>query len=107
SGEHTDSFQPPDDNAKELFRSTGGLGSISDCKTVYSWPVNKDDLVSEAIQKVSVEIDSKVLWDIDYVALILRRSARKLKPGVERAIWTLIGIAAGVAGTLLSKLLTR
>jgi hypothetical protein len=56
------------------------IGTISGCQTLYVWPLQRDDLALNGMQKINVRIDPEVRWDIDYVAIVVL--ARRLTPRV-------------------------
>jgi len=74
---------------------------LSSCTTIYAWSIDQKQLNTNRLQIVRAEIDSKVSWDIDYVALILRVKRRKVKG------WVLSGLLliAGAAITALIQML--
>ena len=48
---------------------------FSDCQTVYAWPVTRRTLADGPVQRLRVQIDPDVRWDIDYVAIIIAKGA--------------------------------
>jgi hypothetical protein len=104
---HTDHFyRSGDDDVRGLLESVKGIPEVwpvSRCRTLYSWPINKADLASGAIQTVKVELDCKVFWDIDYVLVALSRSRKQLHPELVKIAYLVLGSALTVVGRLLIR----
>jgi len=107
---YTDYFhRVPDDNVKELLKLIGAssIWPVPLCRTIYSWPINKDGLEIGKDQVVKIELASQVLWDIDYVVLVLRKPKKELSPEVLKIIYLILGALLAAYGALLQKFLLR
>jgi hypothetical protein len=101
---HTDYFhRVPDDDVKELLKliDASAIWPVPLCRTIYSWPINNDALEIGKDQVVKIELASQVLWDIDYVVLVLRKPKKELHPEVVKIIYLILGAALTAAGALL------
>lgn len=94
--QHTDYFHRP------VGPDLPKVWPISFCATVYAWPLSKEDFVSGQSQTVGITLDSHVLWDIDYVGVVINRSRRKLREGVKEVIFLIIGAILGALASLLT-----
>ena len=89
---HTDYFhrlsQPP--QLPNLLPVTG-------CPTVYSWALEKSMVRPSGSQKIRLEVDPDVSWDIDYVALAFSvpRQERHLRAGVKQVLYILLSAILG------------
>ncbi|MBF0231798.1 MAG: hypothetical protein HQK65_01995 [Desulfamplus sp.] len=43
---------------------------LSACQTIYAWPIMNYNLSPIANQTITIKIDNKVSWDIDYIAIV-------------------------------------
>ncbi len=43
---------------------------LAACRTIYAWPILKSNLIASLTQRVAVQIEKDVSWDIDYVAIV-------------------------------------
>lgn len=75
---------------------------FNQCGTVYTWPVDRDQLKDGDPQVVRIELDREVCWDIDYVALVLSVESRRLRPGIKELLVLLLG---AILGALASRIL--
>jgi hypothetical protein len=93
----------PDDDVKELLKLIDGssIWPVPLCRTVYSWPINKDGLEIGKDQVVKIELAPQVLWDIDYVVLVLRKPKKELHPEVVKIIYLILGAALTASGHFL------
>jgi hypothetical protein len=94
--QHIDYFHRP------IVPDLPKLWPISFCATVYAWPLNKEDFVPGQSQTVAINLDSRVLWDIDYVGVVINRSKRKLREGVKEVIFLILGAILGAVASLLT-----
>ena len=107
---YTDYFhRVPDDDVKELLKllDASSIWPVPLCRTIYSWPINKDGLEIGKDQVVKIELASQVLWDIDYVVLVLRKPKKELNPEVLKIIYLILGALLAAYGALLQKFLLR
>ncbi len=84
---HTDYFHRLNIQAP----SQGWPWPFSACGTLYAWPIASPVLLKSCLQKVVIEIDGNVGWDIDYVGLVLVTSSKKLSEFGKNMIYLLIG----------------
>ncbi len=107
---YTDYFhRVPDDDVKELLKliDASSIWPVPLCRTIYSWPINKDGLEIGKHQVVKIELAPQVLWDIDYVVLVLRKPKKELHPEVVKIIYLILGAAFTTSGVLLQHFLSR
>lgn len=108
---HTDYFhRVPDDDVRELLKLIDDASSIWPvpwCRTIYSWPINKDNLEISKPQVVRIELAPEVVWDIDFVVLVLRKPKKKLHPEVVQIIYLILGAALTASGVLLQHFLLK
>lgn len=76
---------------------------IAGCGTVYSWPIERNELYTGMEQHVKIEMTDEVLWDIDYVGLVLVKKQKRFSPWV---VALLVGIVAATFGALVTYWLT-
>lgn len=97
---HTDFFHrhPVEPDLPELWELDRELAA---CRTMYSWLIRKEQFRLSDTQVVSVVLDSEVRWDIDYVALLLCRFERKLRPWVSNFLLAVLGAIIGAFTTVL------
>jgi len=107
---YTDYFhRVPDDDVKELLKliDASAIWPVPLCRTIYSWPINKDALEIGKDQVVKIELAPQVLWDIDYVVLVLRKPKKELHPEVVKIIYLILGALLAAYGAFAAKILTR
>lgn len=92
---HTDYFHRP---ARERSFDTWPFAG---CETVYAWPVSKDELYAGLEQTVRVELDEKIMWDVDYVGLLLHQKKKVLSGSLFAILVALVGAIAGAVATML------
>ena len=68
------------------------------CNAVFTWPVEKNELLAASDQRVRIDLDRHVSSDIDYVALALRRPRKELGPVVKQTIVGLLVLALAAIG---------
>jgi hypothetical protein len=107
---YTDYFhRVPDDDVKELLKliDASSIWPVPLCRTIYSWSINKDGLEIGKHQVVRIELAQQVLWDIDYVVLVLRKPKKELHPEVVKIIYLILGAVLTASGALLQRFLLR
>src|ERR1017187_1413735 len=74
---HTDYFHriPIPDFPKAL--------PLSNCRTLYAWPILRERLGDEPRQTVGVSLDNHCWWDIDYVGLVIEASVPEATPDMS------------------------
>ncbi len=109
---YTDYFhRVPDGDVKELLKliDASAIWPVPLCRTIYSWPINKDALEIGKDQVVKIELAPQVLWDIDYVVLVLRKPKPQLHPEVVKIMYLILGALLGAllaaSGALLQRFL--
>jgi hypothetical protein len=101
---YTDYFhRVPDDDVKELLKLIDGssIWPVPRCRTVYSWPINKDGLEIGKDQVVKIDLAPQVLWNIDYVVVVLRKPQKEPHPEVVKIIYLILGAALTASGHFL------
>jgi hypothetical protein len=90
--EHTDYFH------RVPLLKIPKIWPISGCQTIYTWPVDKYQLLESGDQTVTLKIDEEVRWDIDYVVILLRTEVLRIKvPNwLQQLIYLIIGAVLGV-----------
>jgi hypothetical protein len=80
------------------------LRPIRNCKTIYTWPISKDQLIGDKDQVIQISLDPEVLWDIDYLALVLERPTKRLRKWVLTLIWLGVG---GILGAIFTRVVEK
>ncbi len=108
--DRTDYFHAvPDEDVRKLLQSisSSSIWPIPACRTIYSWPINENDLDIGKPQVLSIKLVPQILWDIDYVVLVLRIPKNSLHPEVVRVIFLFLGALLTFFGALILKFLFR
>ena len=74
---------------------------LSSCATIYTFTVHSEHLNKVGRQIARIIVDPEVRWDIDYVALVLCRSRRALRPWVRQILLVMLGAIIGSIATML------
>lgn len=80
---------------REAHPEYSTISPIRNCNTVYRFSIAVPTLKTQSSVMVRLQLDAQARWDIDYIALIVNYTKRRLRPWVHSVIGAVAGFVAG------------
>lgn len=84
-----------------VYQDIPKISLIESCGTVYLFNFPVAFLTKSGTERVSISLDPRTGWDIDYVVLLLKHTQRRMRPWVVALIFTILGAIFGATAAKL------